>query len=191
MAARAVHVGVRVCLASDSARRGVVESKVGNVYWAVRFADTSRNFRANDLEVLPSDDATFEPSQAPSSAHERQKEERATTIMAARAVQVGARVCLARDSARRGVVESQVAGGCWAVQFTDTSRNIQINDLVVLPSDDAAFKPSRAPPSWAEKQREKRATTMAGRAVHVGARVCLARDSARRGIVEAQVAGGC
>ncbi|KAJ1452961.1 hypothetical protein M885DRAFT_525368 [Pelagophyceae sp. CCMP2097] len=169
MAARGVHVGARVCLVSDSARRGVVEAHVTGGYWAVQFADTSRNIRVNDLEVLPSDDATFEPSQAPPSGREKEQEKRATAI-AARAVQVGVRVCLVSDSARRGVVESQVAGRCWAVQFADTSRNIRVNDLEVLPSNDDTFEPSQAPPSGKEKRQEAQATAMAARGVQVGAR---------------------
>ena len=59
---------------SDSARRGVLESSQGTVgWWAVRFADTSRNIRATDLELLPAD-ASFEPSQAPPGKMERQRE---------------------------------------------------------------------------------------------------------------------
>ena len=55
---------------SDSARRGVLESANGR-YWTVRFADKSRNIRVDDLKLLPSDAASFEPSQAPLSAVER------------------------------------------------------------------------------------------------------------------------
>ena len=37
----------------------------------MRFADKSRNIRVADLELLPSDAASFEPSQAPMSVKER------------------------------------------------------------------------------------------------------------------------
>ena len=67
------HVGARVCLVSDSSRRGVLESLCSNgVFWAVRFADKIRNIRVIDLELLPSDGASFNPSQAPLSAAEKQ-----------------------------------------------------------------------------------------------------------------------
>ncbi|KAJ1452389.1 hypothetical protein M885DRAFT_527105, partial [Pelagophyceae sp. CCMP2097] len=156
---RSVHVGARVCLASDSARRGVVESQgdKGSLkgWWVVRFAEKSRNIRVNDLVVLPYDDATFEPSQAPLSKAEKQVEQ------AARGLHIGVRVCLASDSARRGVVEwTCVAGGWWAVQFADKSRNFRANDLEVLPSDDATFEPSRAPPNAKERKKEKRASAV-------------------------------
>ena len=60
------YVGARVCLVSDSARCGVLESQVAyGSFWAVRFADRSRNIRVVDLTLLPSDAASFEPSQAP------------------------------------------------------------------------------------------------------------------------------
>ena len=65
------HVGARVCLVKDSARRGVLESQAKNGGWLVRFADRSRNIRATDLKLLPSDAASFEPSQAPLSDLER------------------------------------------------------------------------------------------------------------------------
>ena len=70
--------GSRVCLMSDSARRGVLESQAPKGFWAVRFADKSRNIRVNDLKLLPSDAASFEPSQAPLSASERQQEKKAS-----------------------------------------------------------------------------------------------------------------
>ncbi|KAJ1452797.1 hypothetical protein M885DRAFT_301846 [Pelagophyceae sp. CCMP2097] len=192
-AARGVQVGARVCLASDSAWRGVVESHASKGYWTVQFTDKSRNIRVNNLEVLPSDDATFEPSQAPPSGKEKQREAQ-VTAMAARGVQVGARVCLVSDSARRGVVVSHVSGGHWAVRFADTSRNIRLKDLEVLPSDDDTFESSQAPPSWREKQREERATTISERALQVGARVCLA--TTRRGAASSshkslEAAGPC
>ena len=41
----------------------------------MRFADKSPNIRASDLELLPSDAASFEPSQAPLSAHEKRASE--------------------------------------------------------------------------------------------------------------------
>ena len=56
---------------SDSARRGVIESAKAN-YWAVRFADKSHNIRVTDLKLLPSDAASFEPSQAPLGREEKQ-----------------------------------------------------------------------------------------------------------------------
>ena len=57
----------------------------------------------------------------------------------------GARVCLVRDSALRGVLESHGNGGCWAVRFADKSSNIRATDLKLLPSDAASFEPSQAP----------------------------------------------
>ena len=57
---------------SDSARRGVLESQAKEGWWAVLFADKSRNFRAADLTLLPSDAASFEPSQAPLCWDEKQ-----------------------------------------------------------------------------------------------------------------------
>ena len=59
---------------SDSSRRGVIESSQATSYLVVRFADKTQSFRATDLELLPSDAASFEPSQAPLSAVERQRE---------------------------------------------------------------------------------------------------------------------
>ena len=56
---------------SDSSRRGVIESQGKGGYWVVRFADKSCNIRTDYLELLPSDAASFEPSQAPLSAHEK------------------------------------------------------------------------------------------------------------------------
>ena len=70
----------------------------------------------------------------------------------------GARVCLVSDSARRGIVESQVGGPYWAVRFVDKSRNIKVTDLKLLSSDAASFEPSQAPHSWEERQREKQAS---------------------------------
>ena len=55
---------------SDSSRRGVLESQGIKGYWAVKFADKTRNFRVADVKVLQSDAASFEPSQAPLSARE-------------------------------------------------------------------------------------------------------------------------
>ena len=76
------HVGGRVCLVSDSARRGVIESEVPKSgYWVVRFADKSRNVRVADLKLLPSDAASFEPSEAPLSCEERRREERASAVL--------------------------------------------------------------------------------------------------------------
>ena len=66
------HVGARVCLVSDSTRRGVIESsQAKGGFWGVRFADQTRNIRVADLKLLPSD-ASFELSQAPPSGMERQ-----------------------------------------------------------------------------------------------------------------------
>jgi len=70
--------GARVCLVSDSARRGVIESQANggsskNGYWTVRFADKSRNIRTDHLKLLPSDAASFEPSQAPLTSKERRR----------------------------------------------------------------------------------------------------------------------
>ena len=65
------HVGARVCLVSDSARRGILESQGIRGLWFVRFADKSRNIRVTDLKLLPSDVASFEPSQAPLSDKEK------------------------------------------------------------------------------------------------------------------------
>ena len=56
---------------SDSSRRGVIESQGKSSCWAVRFADKSR-IQVADLKLLPSDAASFEPSQAPLSWVERQ-----------------------------------------------------------------------------------------------------------------------
>ena len=62
---------------NDSSRRGVIESQA-NKYWAVRFADNSRNIHMAHLKVLPSDAASFEPSQAPLGKEERKREKRAS-----------------------------------------------------------------------------------------------------------------
>ena len=62
----------RVCLASDSARLGVLESQGTKGWWAARIADKGRNILSTDLKLLSSDAASFEPSQAPLSAAERQ-----------------------------------------------------------------------------------------------------------------------
>jgi len=69
---RGLKPGARVCLESDSARRGVIESQGKHGWWAVRFADKTRSIRASDLKVLPADTASFQPSQAPLSTVERQ-----------------------------------------------------------------------------------------------------------------------
>ena len=64
---------------SDSSRRGVLEPRVFFFFekrrytrrvaksncWPVRFADKSRHVHVADLKLLPYDDASFEPSQAP------------------------------------------------------------------------------------------------------------------------------
>ena len=56
---------------SDSSSRGVLELQVAKgSWWAVRFANRSRNIRVADLKLLPSDAASFEPSQAPLSKKE-------------------------------------------------------------------------------------------------------------------------
>ena len=47
----------------------------------MRFADKSRNIRVADLKLLPSDAASFEPSQAPLSWEERRQEERASAAV--------------------------------------------------------------------------------------------------------------
>ncbi|KAJ1451432.1 hypothetical protein M885DRAFT_569961 [Pelagophyceae sp. CCMP2097] len=64
----AVHSGARVGLEYDSARRGVVESKSGRDYWAVRFADKICYFHVKDLVVLSPEDA-FEPQAVESQAY--------------------------------------------------------------------------------------------------------------------------
>ena len=49
--------------------------EASNKGWsAVRFADKSCNIRVTDLTLLPSDAASFEPSQAPLSAADKIKE---------------------------------------------------------------------------------------------------------------------
>ena len=68
---------------SDSSRCGVLESQVHG-WWVVRFADKSRNIRAADLKVLPSDAASFEPSQAPLSSVDRQREKQASKTEASK-----------------------------------------------------------------------------------------------------------
>jgi len=62
------------------------------------------------------------------------------------------------DSSRRGVLESKGNSSCWAVRFADKSRNIQVADLKLLPSDAASFEPSQAPLGKEERKREKRAS---------------------------------
>ena len=69
-------VGDRVCLVGDSSQRGVLDSQGYKGFWAVRFADNSRRIHVADLKLLPSDAASFEPSQAPLSKEERQREKR-------------------------------------------------------------------------------------------------------------------
>ena len=68
---RGLKPGSRVCLVSDSEQRGVLDSQSKSGYWAVRFADKSRNIHASDLKVLSSDAASFELSQAPLGWEER------------------------------------------------------------------------------------------------------------------------
>ena len=68
---RGLKPGAHVCLVSDSARRGVLESQALKGFWTVQFADKSRNIRVTDLKLLPSDAASFEPSQAPLSGKEK------------------------------------------------------------------------------------------------------------------------
>ena len=64
------NIGARVCLVSNSSRRGVIESHANGGGWLiVRFADKSR--RTTDLKSLSSDAASFAPSQAPLSFKER------------------------------------------------------------------------------------------------------------------------
>ena len=81
---------------SDSLRRGVLESQAKGGYFAVRFADKSRNMHMRDLKLLPSDTASFEPSQAPLSAAERQRENRAS----------------ASESSKRGLSEAASTNEC-------------------------------------------------------------------------------
>ena len=59
---------------SDSSRRGFLESQAKCGWWAVKFADKSRNIRATDLELLSSDaDSAFDTalSLAPLGAREK------------------------------------------------------------------------------------------------------------------------
>ena len=58
------------------------------------------------------------------------------------------------DSARRGVIESQVRS-YWTVRFADKSRNIRATDLKFLPSDAASFELSQAPLSFKERLRAR------------------------------------
>ena len=67
---RGLKPGARVCLVSDSAQRGVLESASGG-WWAVKFADKTRSIRVANLKLPPSDAASFEPPQAPLSRDER------------------------------------------------------------------------------------------------------------------------
>ena len=69
---RGLKSGARVCLVSDSTRCVVLESQAKSGYWAERFADKTSNIHVTDLKLLPSDAASFEPSQAPLSWEERQ-----------------------------------------------------------------------------------------------------------------------
>ena len=78
---------------------------------------------------------------------------------------IGARVCLASDLARRGVLESQVRGGFWTVRFADKSRNIHTTDIKLLPSDAASFELSEAPLSWEERQASATETSKRGLSV--------------------------
>ena len=58
----------------DTTRRGILESIVARSgFWAVRFADKSFNVRVSELKMLPSDDASFELSQAPLSSKEKRR----------------------------------------------------------------------------------------------------------------------
>ena len=50
----------------------------------MKFADVSRNIRAADLKLLPSDAASFEPSEAPMSALERKREKQASASEASK-----------------------------------------------------------------------------------------------------------
>ena len=50
----------------------------------MRFADKSRNIRVADLKVLPSDAASFEPSEAPLGAEERKQEKKLSAAESSR-----------------------------------------------------------------------------------------------------------
>ena len=78
----------------------------------------------------------------------------------------GARICLANDSTKRGVIESQTKNGFWTVRFADMSCNIRAADLKLLPFDAASFDPSKAPLDFysakfeALKEAKKHASTL-------------------------------
>ena len=96
------NVGLHVCLVSDLSRRGVIESQGKSGNWTVRFADKSCNIRATDLKLLPSDAASFEPSQAPLSADERQRLKQAS----------------AAESSERGLSIAAFANECAECRIT-------------------------------------------------------------------------
>jgi len=119
-------------------------------------------------------------SVSPTAAHEQQQQAPARqtkpSISKLRGFKPGARVCLASDSLRRGVLESQGLKGYWAVRFADKSRNIRLADLKLMSSDAASFEPSQAPMSGVERQREKN--------------VC-ANESSKRGLSVAASTNEC
>ncbi|KAJ1457965.1 hypothetical protein M885DRAFT_116489 [Pelagophyceae sp. CCMP2097] len=179
-----VCLGARVCLVSDAAFRGTVDAAMFGGYWTVRFADTTRNLRVVEIMALPPDDAAFVPSLAPlhwkEKLDKKAQEKKAQDVK--RGFYVGARVCVKGDPAIRGTLEKLILGGCWTVLFADATRNVRVTDLAVLPSDDAAFSPSPAPPHRTEVAKK--------RGLNVGERVCLESDPSRHGVVEAVADGG-
>ena len=76
------------------------------------------------------------------------------------------------DSARCGVIETQVNGGRWAVKFADKTRSIRGAELKVLPADAASFVPSEAPLGWEERRASANESSKRGLPVAASTNKC-------------------
>ena len=74
----------------------------------MRFADKSRNIRVTDIKLLPSDATSFEPSQAPLSAAERNREKQAS----------------ASESTKRGLSAAESTNECAMCPITSMAGTL-------------------------------------------------------------------
>ena len=77
------------------------------------------------------------------------------------------------DSARRGVIESQVNGPYWAVRFADKIRNIRRDYLQLLPSNAASFEPWQASLSALERRASATESSKRGLSVAASTKKCV------------------
>ncbi|KAJ1452387.1 hypothetical protein M885DRAFT_619979 [Pelagophyceae sp. CCMP2097] len=180
LAPKTVGVGDQVCVADDQTCKGTIQSKARNGWWAVRFADGVRTVR----DVVLWKEEGFVATDGPLTAAAK-----LLTRASQGPVSRGARVQLLSDSAVRGVVGDFISGGWWAVEFKDKTRNLNTNDMQVLPAD-GRFTASNAPQNSSEKLLVENAEKKAQHGICVGANICLHINEKARGTVAESLAGG-